>query len=343
MEEEIATIVIDTGSGFCKSGFAGDDIPRSVIPSVIGHPTSGSVDPSAPVRPFQRGTVTNWDEMEKLWNHIFYDELRVAPEEHPVLLTEAIGNPKPSREKMTQIMFETFNLPAMYVASQPVLSLYAAGLTTGVAIESGDGLTQIVPVNEGYSTPNTFSRIDDLAGTDITNYLADTLGCEDQVATGIKQKCCRVALDFDSELNAGEEQSFDLPDGQQVILGSERFSAPEALFQPERILDIAQPGIHQVVNDAIQQYDSHLQEKLYGNIVPAGGSTLFPGFIDRMELEISGLAPSAKTNVITPKDQQYSAWVGGSVLASLSTFQNLWASRQDYDENGPSIVHKKCF
>ncbi|KAK6811151.1 hypothetical protein RU639_012947 [Aspergillus parasiticus] len=187
----------------------------------------------------------------------------------------------------------------MYVVNQPVLSLYAAGLTTGVAIESGDGLTQVVPVNEGYSTPNTFSRIDDLAGTDMTNYLANILNREDQIATEIKQKCCRVALDFDSELAA-------------------------------------------VVNDAIQQYDSHLQEQLYGNIVPAGGSTLFPGF-DRLELEISGLAPSAKINVIVPKDQQYSAWGGGSVLASLSTFQNLWVSKEDYDENGPSIVHKKCF
>ncbi|KAE8347452.1 hypothetical protein BDV24DRAFT_146944 [Aspergillus arachidicola] len=268
-----------------------------------------------------KGTVRN------LWHHIFYHELRVAPEKHPTLLTEAIGNPQPSREKMTQVMFETCNLPAMYVANQPVLSLYAAGLTTGVAIESGDGLTQVVPVIEGYSTSNTFSRIDDLAGTDITNYLANTLNCEDQVAAEIKEKCCCVALDFDSELAAGEEQTFDLPDGQQ----------------PGRILDIAQRGIHEVVNDAIQQYDFHLQEQLYGNIVPAGGSTLFPGFIDHLELEISGLAPSAKTNVIVPKDQQYSAWVGGSVLASLSTFQNLWISKEDYDENGPSIVHKKCF
>ncbi|KAB8210261.1 hypothetical protein BDV34DRAFT_209672 [Aspergillus parasiticus] len=248
------------------------------------------------------GTVRN------LWHHIFYHELRVAPEKHPTLLTEAIGNPQPSREKMTQVMFETFNLPAMYVANQPVLSLYAAGLTTGVAIESGDGLTQVVPVNEGYSTPNTFSRIDDLAGTDLTNYLANTLNCEDQVATEIKQKCCRVALDFDSELPAGEEQTFNLPDGQQIACKT-----------------------------------GHPRKQLYGDIFPAGGSTLFPGFIDRLGLEISGLVPSAKTNVIIPKDQQYSAWGGGSVLASLSTFQNLWVSKEDYDENGPSIVHKKCF
>ncbi|KAE8308393.1 actin family, partial [Aspergillus transmontanensis] len=288
-------------------------------------------------KPYVKSTVRN------LRHHIFYHELRVAPEKHPTLLTEAIGNPQPSQEKMTQVMFETFSLPAMYVVNQPVLSLYAANLTTGVAIESGDGLTQVVPVNEGYSTPNTFSRIDDLAGTDMTNYLANILNREDQIATEIKQKCCRVALDFDSELAAGEEQTFDLPDGQQVILGSERFSAPEALLQPGRILDIAQRGIHEVVNDAIQQYDSHLHEQLYGNIVPAGGSTLFPGFIDRLGLEISGLVPSAKTNVIIPKDQQYSAWVGGSALASLSTFQNLWVSKEDYDENDPSIVHKKCF
>ncbi|KAE8138747.1 actin family [Aspergillus pseudotamarii] len=331
MAEDCQPLVIDTGSDCCKSGFAGDIVPFSVIPSVVGDVS----------RPYQRGVVTNWDDMEKIYHNIFYKELRVAPEEHPIVMSEAIVNPRQNREKMTQMLFETFNSPAIYLASQPLLSLYATARQTGIVIESGGGVTQVVPIHEGITFPNTFSQVD-LAGIDITDYLANTLGCEDQIAKAIKEKCCHVALDFDSELDAREDQSFHLPDGQQITLGTERFCAPEALFQPDRILAIDRPGIHQVVHDAIQKFDSHVQEQLYRNIVPAGGSTLFPGFIDRLGKEISDLAPSANPNIITPENQRYSAWVGGTILASLSTFQDIWISQREYDEEGPSVVHKKC-
>ncbi|KAJ1967527.1 centractin- actin- protein of the dynactin complex [Dispira parvispora] len=364
-------VVIDNGSGVIKAGFAGEDKPKCFFSSFVGRPKhvrvlAGAVEGDYFIGrkadelrgllkihyPVEHGIVTDWDDMEKIWQHVYTEELKTLSEEHPVLLTEAPLNPRQNREQAAQIFFETFNVPAFYTSVQAVLSLYSSGRTTGIVLDSGDGVTHAVPVFEGFAMPHAMKRID-IAGRDVTDYLQLLLrksgyhfhtSAEKEVVRIIKEKSCYVALNPSKEEKdfGNKTNDFVLPDGHVIKLGAERFRAPEVLFDPE-IIGEEFPGIHQILVDSIQKVDMDLRKPLYSNIVLSGGTTLCRGFGDRLLNEVRKLAvKDSKIKIYAPPERKYSTWIGGSILASLSTFKKMWVSADEYQED-PEIIHKKAF
>mmetsp|Transcript_64254 Transcript_64254/g.126203 ORF Transcript_64254/g.126203 Transcript_64254/m.126203 type:complete len:379 (+) Transcript_64254:51-1187(+) len=365
-------VVIDNGSGLLKAGFAGSDKPQSCIVAAVGRPKhrqsnvlrvfGGNLDDGSDIfvgtsvqehrgilkisYPMEHGIVKNWDDIEKIWQHVYSkDCMNIKAEEHPVLLTECPLNPFKNRENAAEIFFERFNVPAMYCAPQAILSLYASGRSTGLVLDCGDGVTHVVPVYEGFALPHAIERID-IAGRDVTDRLQLLLrrgGCslqtssEREVVRQIKEECCHVA--FNPKAGGGSElQDYRLPDGEVISLGSEAYQAPEALFQPE-LLGSEEPGIHQCLHRAIMRSDRDLRSTLCKQIVLAGGSTLFRGFGDRLLNELRKLSPDGTKIIISaPPQRKWSTWIGGSILAALSTFNSMWITRADYEEHGARLL-----
>ena len=288
--------------------------------------------------------------------YAIYEKICIAPDMQPLVLTESSLNSKLNREKLVQTAFERFVFPSLYLGNQAVLSLYASGLTTGLALSSGDGVTETVPVFEGYTLPQAIIR-HDLGGRDLTSYLMKlatergysfTSTSEHQMVREMKENLCYVARDYKQELHKAATQAhlfdkkFQLPDGQMVTIGSQRFRCPEALFQPS-LLEVDLPGIHEQVVKTISACDVDVRKDLYANIVVSGGNTLFDGTIDRLKQEIVRVAPpSSNIHITAPRGRLYSAWIGGSILASFSSFRKLLVRQEEYNEYGPTIIHRKC-
>ena len=263
---------------------------------------------------------------------------------------------------MAEIFFELLNAPGLYFAVPAVLTLYASGLTTGIVLDSGDGVTHTVPVYEGFGLFDATQR-SSLAGQDMTEYLFELLSKSNknffdslfdskinEIFRDIKEKLCYTALDYDHEMTKAAsssllEKTYELPDGQTIKIGSERFKCTEALFKPSLLDSLGrsyESGIHEIIDDSIKKCDIDIRKDLYANVVLSGGNTLFQNVQDRLHKELVGLAPrSVEINILAPPERQYSAWIGGSILGSLSTFETVLLSKKDYEEFGPAIVHNR--
>jgi actin len=370
-------IVIDNGSGYIKAGFSGTDGPAACFPSVVGVPKQqGIMVGSANTGCFvgnmaiekkgilkltyavEHGIVENWDMMEQIWSHCFNNELKVQPQDFNVMLTEAPQNPLANREKMTQIMFDNFNVKGFYVAIQAVLSLYSCGRFTGIVCDSGDGVTHLVPIYEGFALPHCIRRID-VAGRELTKYLQKLLlergikldtSAEREIVKDIKEKLGYVALDFEAEsakYKAGgiPDKTYNMPDGSVISVGNEAFRSCEALFRPSDI-GVEGLGIHDLTFESITAAEIDIRKDLYQNIILSGGTTLIVGLPERLLKEIQSKAPAnmaSKVKVTAPKERKYCVFIGGSVLSCITSFQSMWITKEEYDESGPTIVHRKCF
>ena len=251
--------------------------------------------------PITNGAIQNWQDMHEVWRHTFHDQLRVDPRECKILLTDPPQNPKRNRQKMMETMFETWGFDGVYIQVQAVLTLYAQGLLTGLVLDSGDGVTHVVPVIDGYSFPHLTRRLN-VAGRHVTERLIEPMTrrgyafnrtADMDTARRIKEDLCFVSYDVERDRKLADEttnlvRSYTLPDGRVITLGAERFAAPEALFNPE-LVDVEGGGIHEAVFRCVQENDIDNRMLMYQRIVLSGGSSMYPGLPSRLEKEIRKL------------------------------------------------------
>jgi centractin len=328
-------IVIDNGSGLIKAGLSGDERPKLIFNNYVGRPKHNKVmltthdqdlfiGPECDKNkgllklsyPMQHGSVDNWEDMEQIWGYIF-KEMKVSPSQHPILLSEPIENPMKNREKAAELFFENMSVPAMYFQTQPILSLYAQGKTTGFVLDCGDGVTQCVPIVEGFAIKGASNRMD-IGGRDVTEYLSLLLrragynfhtSSEFQIVKNIKEKLANLWIvplkeaDYKDSGNKNNQIDYCLPDGSDIIIKTEHIEAPEILFTPQKI-GLEYPGIHEMVYNCIMKCDVDLRSTIFSNLIVAGGTTALKKFSERLHKSITKLAPKdVKIKLIAPKNR----------------------------------------
>jgi actin-related protein 3 len=404
-------VVIDNGTGYSKLGFAGNYEPNYIIPTIISNIAKKEGAKPDPVQdldffigaeatdtkranynvdyPIRHGLIENWDNMEKYWTRCIYQYLSCDPEEHYILLTEPPLNTPENREYTAEIMFETFNVPGLYVAVQAVLALCASLLTkhdkggknssvTGTVIDSGDGVTHIIPVSEGYVIGSCIKHVP-LAGRDVTNFIVNMLRDRNEpllpdealvVAKRIKESYCYVCPDvvkeyqkYDQEPTRFRQYKGVNPKNNQpysIDVGYERFLGPEIFFSPEIFSSDFTVPLPNAIDTAIQACPIDTRRSLYNYITLSGGSTMFKHFVQRLQRDVRRACQDrydetkkrfpnvdvkkVEANVVTHAFQRFAVWFGGSMLASQPEFLGYFHTKAEYAEHGPRIArHNPVF
>lgn len=374
MSEEITSaVIVDTGSGYIKAGFAHSDFPSIYSRSVLAKMKFPSDDLEKNKRlfgeealkayekdpanvelvtPVKRGMVQDWDEMEHLWQNIYLSKLNTNSAKHPILVSVYADEQKLYKEKLAQMFFENFNVPGFYSSIHSLFSIYATGKTGGLVVDSGYGLTTVVPIIDGYN--RGYAHImSELAGSDIDGYLKKLISAKNSFEVAgselekIKKTRLYISDGYEEEVGkfssgAKDGITYDLPDGNKLELKEEMIQAPEILFNP-RVAGLRKPGLTDLVMGCLEKIEGEKRPDLVGNVVLSGGNTKMDNFVNRLSREMTFRLPNSnKVKVYSSNERQFLTWSGAAVVSGLSTFQTMWITQTEYDENGPSIVHRKC-
>lgn len=372
-------IIIDNGTNTIKAGFSQDDMPRVVIPTVLGKPSnqSGVEDKSEQVdifvgeealnkggtltlnRPISNGEIIDFDTMELIWKHIFYNELLAETKSHPVIVTEAPFATYENRRQMAEILFDKLGVENLYITNTSTLALYANGKTTGIVVDIGYQTSSFVPIYEGFLLNHAVTKVD-TGGKHLTDYFCHLIGqregnpkftneAQKSMINELKEKICEVAEDFDSQMKKCMDhktvETYTLPDKTTVVsISGEKYQCPELLFQPQ-FFQKEHFGLHEQAFKSIKRCDEDIEKDLFFNVVLCGGSSLFMKIKTKFQKELQSLAPTGKdVKVIAPPERRYSSWLGGAILASLDNFrQTMFVSKKEWQDNGPNYIYNKYF
>lgn len=397
-EGGIEAIVLDFGSYSSRIGFAGEDSPRCIVPTDVGVDKGAS--PSYVVEPYykkgketmeihnpmnERGLIEDWDAIEAIFDHACADSLSIEASEHPVMLAEPNFNTRALRERFTELLFEKYDIPALFISKSAVLSCFANGRSSGLVIDLGATQSSVVPVQEGFVLQKNaiYSQV---GGNCLDEYFYSLLNAELKsirhpgvralwevqsnnklpdssksfqyqsrlrVIQQVKEGICRASdTTFDLAQNISiPKVPYELPDGSTIHIGPMRFEVPELLFQTKSAQENSLKtipnhfSIQKMVNDATNTCEIDFRRDLYHNIILTGGSSCFENLPTRLERELAAVVPTMfKMRVVAPHppERKISSWLGGSILASLGSFHDMWISKSEYAEHGASLIQRKC-